>query len=92
VEGFNYWDKNYLNYTKWTTYKPVDKTVSKYLRPYANNELAKVGYNFEVANYLSPISIDVFRNATPVKGGDVSTSVVYQNPGWPMEADAYSIK
>lgn len=92
VEGFNYWDENYSSYTKWASYKPVDKTISKYLRPYVNNQLAKDGYNFEEANYLSPLSIDVFRNATPVKGGDVSTSVVYQNPGWQVVADSYAIK
>jgi len=91
-EGFNYWDENYKSYTKWSSFKPVDKAVSKYLRPYTNNQLAKNGYYFEVANYLSPLSIDVFRNATPIKGGDISTSVVYQNPGWPIEADAYALK
>ena len=50
------------------------------------------GYNFEVANYLSPLSYDVFRLSTPEEGGDVSTSVVYQNPGWPVEAGGFAIK
>lgn len=92
VEGFNYWDKNYEDYAQWTAFTPVDKSVSKYLRPYHNNNLAKNGYNFEEANYLSPLSLDVFTTSTPEKGGDVSTSVVYQNPGWPVGADLYAIQ
>lgn len=53
---------------------------SKYLRPHFANELiiTNNGYNFEEANYLTPISYDVFRLSTPEKGGDISTSVVYQ--------------
>lgn len=93
VEGFNYWDRNHEIYEQFeTAFKPVDKNVSKYLRPYCNNEIAKNGYNFDVANYLSPLSYDVFRMATPEPGGDVSTSVVYQNPGWPVESGGYAIE
>ncbi|MCM0238260.1 RagB/SusD family nutrient uptake outer membrane protein [Bacteroides fragilis] len=92
VEGFNYWDENYETYAQWPAFAPVEASVSKYLRPYHKNELAKDGYNFEVANYLSPLSIDVFETSTPEKGGDISTSVVYQNPGWPVKADGYAIK
>ena len=98
VEGMNYWDEFHtdfeaactackLNYTA-----PNDASVSKYLRPQAMNELVKKynGYCFEEANYLSPLSYDVFRMSTPVEGGDVSTSVVYQNPGWPVKAGSYA--
>ena len=70
----------------------VDKSVSTYLRPYHKHSLAKDGYNFEEANYLSPISYDVFRLSTPDKGGDVSTSVVYQNPGWPVDKGGTAIQ
>ena len=91
VEGFNYWDENYKDYIN-TEFKPVDKNISKYLRPYYQHSLAKDGYTFEQANYLSPLSIDVFITSTPEKGGDISTSVVYQNPGWPIQVDGYAIK
>lgn len=50
------------------------------------------GYCFETANYLSPLSYDVFRMSTPEEGGDVSTSVVYQNPGWPIEPGGFAIQ
>ena len=98
VEGMNYWDEFHtsfeaactackLNYTA-----PNTASVSKYLRPQAMNELVKKynGYCFEEANYLSPLSYDVFRMSTPEEGGDVSTSVVYQNPGWPVKAGSYA--
>lgn len=91
VEGFNYWDENYKDYIN-TEFKPIDKNISKYLRPYYQHSLAKDGYTFEQANYLSPLSIDVFITSTPEKGGDISTSVVYQNPGWPIQVDGYAIK
>lgn len=62
--------------------------------PYWNNEAVNEfgGYTFEVANYLSPLSYDVFRMSTPEEGGDVSTSVVYQNPGWPVEAGGFALE
>lgn len=91
VEGFNYWEENYKFYTK-DNPDVVDKNVSTYLRPYHKHALAKDGYNFEEANYLSPISYDVFRLSTPDKGGDVSTSVVYQNPGWPVDKGGTAIQ
>jgi hypothetical protein len=28
----------------------------------------------------------------PEKGGDISTSVVYQNPGWPVGANQYALQ
>lgn len=92
VEGFN-----------WEEYREKDYYINqveaglviedtKYLQPHAFNELiiANNGYNFEEANYLTPISYDVFRMSTPVKGGDPSTSVVYQNPGWPIGSNLYA--
>lgn len=62
----------------------------KYLRLFHNNSLAQNGYTFDEANYLSPLSYDVFRLACDVEG-DVSTTVVYQNPGWPITAGEYSL-
>lgn len=99
-EGMNYWEEFHtefeaacaacsLNYTA-----PNDASTSKYLRPQGRNQLvnANNGYCFESANYLSPISYDVFRMSTPEEGGDVSTSVVYQNPGWPVEAGGFALQ
>lgn len=59
-----------------------------YVRPYqirkANN-LVWDGYTFTRAHYLSPIGHNVFVYASPDK--DVANSYVYQNPGWPTEAN-----
>lgn len=100
VEGMNYWDEFHTDFEnactvcKLTYSAPNDASVSKYLRPQGKNELVNKynGYCFETANYLSPLSYDVFRMSTPEEGGDVSTSVVYQNPGWPVEAGAYALQ
>ena len=44
------------------------------------------GYDWCDAHYLNPISIIHFRN-TAENPGDLTTSVSYQNPGWPLVAD-----
>lgn len=64
---------------------------SSYLRPYeimnkVSNLMYGKGYNWCDAHYLSPISIIHFRN-TAENPGDLTTSVIYQNPGWPLAAD-----
>lgn len=95
IEGMNLWDELYTSYQKDLndgSMIVIDKSVSKYLRPLFQNALAKDGYTFEEANYLSPLSYDIFRLSTPEKGGDVSTSVVYQNPGWPVEKEGTAIQ
>ena len=100
VEGMNYWDEFHTDFEKaceackQTYMAPNDASVSKYLRPQGKNELVNKhnGYCFETANYLSPLSYDVFRMSTPEEGGDVSTSVVYQNPGWPIEPGSFAIQ
>ena len=100
VEGMNYWDEFHTDFEKaceackQTYMAPNDASVSKYLRPQGKNELVNKhnGYCVETANYLSPLSYDVFRMSTPEEGGDVSTSVVYQNPGWPIEPGGFAIQ
>ena len=94
IEGFN-WEE----YQKEPYYvKQINDGLkvkdTKYLQPHAYNELTikNNGYTFEEANYLTPISYDIFRLSTPVKGGDPNTSVVYQNPGWPIGANQYAIQ
>ncbi|MCU4174232.1 RagB/SusD family nutrient uptake outer membrane protein [Carboxylicivirga sp. N1Y90] len=66
-------------------------TNSNYLRPYQiikTNNLAYDGYNWHNAHYLSPIAFEHFLLTS---NGDVSSSVIYQNPSWPIEANGQPI-
>ena len=58
-------------------------TLSMYLRPYelSSTSLAFNGYKWAMAHYLSPIATQHFL-ITSTDGADVSTSPIYQNPGW----------
>ena len=64
---------------------------SDYLRPYRINldesNWVKDGYEWTSAHYLSPIAIEHF-NITADDPDNPETSVIYQNPGWPMQANA----
>lgn len=99
-EGINYWDEFHTEFekaledTQQSYEAPNQAATSKYLRPQGKNPivLEAGGYCFEEANYLSPLSYDVFRLSTPEEGGDVATSIVYQNPGWPVQAGSYAIR
>lgn len=44
------------------------------------------GYSWCEAHYLDPIAITHFR-ITASDPNDLSTSVIYQNPGWPTVAN-----
>ena len=48
------------------------------------NNLVFDGYNWCEAHYLNPLAQSVFRQTASGDKTDLSTSVVYQNPGWPM--------
>ncbi|EKY11544.1 RagB/SusD family nutrient uptake outer membrane protein [Capnocytophaga sp. oral taxon 324] len=64
------------------------KTLSVYIRPYQiiqQNNLYYNGITWTKAHYLSPIGFENFLRTS--KGGNVATSVIYQNPGWPVQAD-----
>ena len=53
----------------------------------ANYFLATVVPRFEnEAHYLNPIAITHFR-ITASNPNDLSTSIIYQNPGWPIQAN-----
>lgn len=92
IEGINLWDEMYKLYDN---LKPegesdapnVSTRSYKYLRPLSinRNNLAFGGYNFPQAHYLDPIAYYHFTKSTPKEGGDVTTSVIYQNPGWKIE-------
>lgn len=61
---------------------------SAYVRPYQitrNGNLVWDGYLFTTAHYLSPIGHNAFVEASPNK--DITKTVIYQNPGWPIEAN-----
>lgn len=61
----------------------------KYLCPYrvnTNHYLYNRGYKWCEAHYLSPIGIKNFRQTTDDLE-DLTKSVIYQNPGWPLEID-----
>lgn len=44
------------------------------------------GYSWCEAHYLNPIAITHFRITTS-NPNDLNTSIIYQNPGWPLQAD-----
>ena len=62
----------------------------KYLCPYrtvkTNNLMYDAGYSWCEAHYLNPIAITHFR-ITASNPNDLHTSIIYQNPGWPLQAN-----
>lgn len=71
------------------------RSESDYLRPYRINldpsNRVKDGYSWIFAHYLSPIAIEHF-NITATDPSNPKTSVIYQNPGWPLQANAGAIE
>lgn len=67
------------------------KSESLYLRPYrvnmTANNLVRDGYRWTAAHYLEPIAIQHFI-ITATSTSDLTTSVIYQNPGWPLTANS----
>ncbi len=103
IEGFNLWDMmhtKYVNASGATTLilTPEAKANvspaanSKYLRPYqikkTNNQFYN-GYSWTPAHYLSPIAYVHFAIAST--DNTAETSVIYQNPGWPVAASGKPI-
>lgn len=84
-EGFNLWEEAYKLYGTLGSGVVSQKSVSTYIRPLQINSTAKYyeGYNFPKPHYLEPIPISQFILTT----GDDGKSVLYQNPGWPSNAD-----
>lgn len=94
IEGFKLWGpmRNWytsaqLTYGAQNSSAVVsDPALSQYLRPY--EVLAtSTGYNgvkWTMAHYLSPVAAEDF--IITAQNGDLSTSPIYQNPGWPMQA------
>ncbi len=92
VEGFNLWDEMYdwegwyktsAGVSRLTEGTNVSKRdYGKYLQPYRilPSNIAYNGYRWAMAHYLDPIATQHIINASV--SGDISTSVVYQNPYW----------
>ena len=62
------------------------ESASAYVRPYQISQVGGNpvwdGYRFTRAHYLSPIGTLALETASPDK--NAATSVIYQNPGWPI--------
>ncbi|MCH5319817.1 MAG: RagB/SusD family nutrient uptake outer membrane protein [Paramuribaculum sp.] len=70
-----------------TTGNMSPESLSPYVRPYQKVQFNNPVYNGYVwvnANYLSPLGQNDFTAASP--DGSVSSTVLYQNPGWGMLA------
>lgn len=63
------------------------RSFSKYLAPFHILENNRVynGYRWNMAHYLDPIAIQHF---LITGNSDLSASPLYQNPNWPLEANA----
>lgn len=101
-EGINFWESGlYKEYVDDEGHSQLiadgsaianvsSSSRSTYLRPYeivnrASNQMWNKGYKWCEAHYLNPIAITHFRT-TASNPTDINTSVIYQNPGWPMVA------
>lgn len=85
-EGFNLWDELYKMYSNIDGFESTvsSPNESKYLRPLqvSFSSIVYNGYNFPKPHYLEPIPISEF-SLTDTGSG----SILYQNPGWPTNAD-----
>jgi len=95
IEGFKLWGPmQYWYPASELTYGIGDKSrvsspsLSHYLRPFEKTTtcLAYNGYKWAMAHYLNPIAIQHFL-ITSSDGKDITTSPIYQNPGWSTTAN-----
>ena len=93
ILGMNLWQEMY----GWDWYKDSNsnsilkegenvspRSFSTYLAPYhiTANNIVYNGYKWNMAHYLDPIAAEHFLVTS--SGGDLDSSPIYQNPGWPM--------
>lgn len=87
-EGMNMWDEIYKMYDRSDLDEKIvsQSSVSKYMRPLqvSATSAAYEGYTFPKPHYLEPIPISEF---LLTGGGVTANSPIYQNPGWPRDAD-----
>jgi hypothetical protein len=95
IEGFKLWGpiqymypSSALRYNRGNSSTVSSPDASLYLRPYEILPSSTVfnGYIWKMAHYLSPIAVQHFL-LTSKDGTDISTSTIYQNPGWPVKAN-----
>jgi len=95
IEGFKLWgpmlswyDPAQLIHDQGDASIVSSPTRSIYFRPYEKTPTSLVynGYKWNLAHYLEPIAVEHFQDASET--GDVTTSTIYQNPGWPITAGA----
>lgn len=94
VEGFKIWGpmqnwytSSQLVYGASNSRSTVsDPSLSNYLRPFEilNSAISYQGLKWNLAHYLNPIAIKHFTLTST--NGDLTTSPIYQNPGWPLTA------
>lgn len=69
---------------------------SEYLLPYRRNldsgNFVRDGYRWAKAHYLTPIAIQHFSITTQGESSDLESSVIYQNPFWPLQGNAGAIE
>jgi hypothetical protein len=68
-----------------------DPALGVYLRPFEVKSTADShkGVRWTMAHYLSPIGVQNF--SITASGGDLTSSPIYQNPGWPVAGGASPI-
>ena len=85
VEGINLWESLYQYYNPDDIRAGVvsQRGMGNYVQPLKLNPAAEYyfGYTFPKAHYLEPIPVSEIVMTSVI--GDVSTSPIYQNPGWP---------
>jgi hypothetical protein len=95
IEGFKLWgpmqgwySPSLLTYGIGDASKVSAPSLSPYIRLYQKTptSLAYNGFRWAKAHYLNPIAVQHFLDSSS-DGADVTTSPIYQNPGWPIQAD-----
>jgi len=98
IEGFKLWgpmqhwyDAAALTYGIGDRSAVSDPAVSPYLRVHQKTPTSLVfnGYRWTMAHYFNSIAIQHFLITSD--DNDVNSSPIYQNPGWPTEANAGAI-
>lgn len=85
IEGFNLWESFYQYYDE-DQIKPgtvSQRGMGNYLLPFKLNSATVYynGYTYPKAHYLEPIPVSEIIATS--ENGNVATSTIYQNPGWP---------
>lgn len=103
-EGYNFWDTAYLTYDLGKDNHLIDnpedskanissRTLSKYIRPYSiikKNNKVYDGFTWAKANYLRPVPIREMELLSPDES--VESSILYQNPYWPIVSNGSAIE